>query len=120
MGPEIVELLVIACVICLGSIMQTDREPSEQETIAKLEAEGAQVSDEKGELTVYLTNTDALVEIASGLDRMTTLEATFWLGSPVLHGPELRHLKDHPNLRELDVTRMPISGDSLAVLATLP
>src|SRR5262249_27327512 len=48
-----------------------------------------------------------------------SLHAEFWTSEPHITGPELRHLKGHKNLREIDITNMPISGEYFEVLTTL-
>src|SRR6266404_5356395 len=81
----------------------------ERETIAALERADATVAEEKGGLTVCWTWTDELVELAARLERMRHFQ-TYWVrDEPVLRGPELRHLRGHKGLREINVDGMPIS-----------
>src|SRR5260221_604504 len=102
-----------------GAEIKDTAKMTEAEIIAKLKQSEVNVVEKGGELAVYLANNDEQLRLAAKLGRMTTLEATYWRGEPVLHGPELRHLNGHPNLRDIDITGMPISGEHLAVLATL-
>lgn len=103
-----------------GNAMRANEAGAETRLIEELTDAGAQVEESGAELTVFLARTDRLLELASRLERMTKLDCSFWLGGPVLTGSELRHLRGHKRLREIDVTNMPISGEHLDVLSTLP
>jgi hypothetical protein len=92
----------------------------ESEIIEELESNEAQVFNEKGGLAVYRAWSERRIELAARLDRMVYLHASWCRGQQELHGPELRHLKGHRRLRKLDIYRMPISGEYLDVLPTLP
>ena len=87
---------------------------------AELKAHGAPVIEEDGGFGVHWAITEERVQLAAQFDGMTSLYATFCVGAPLLTGPELRHLRGHQHLRRLELSGMPIPGEYLAVLLTLP
>jgi len=93
---------------------------SEDDIIRQLEKNEVTVKRTDVGLEVYNAGTEELVRLSSQLERMTKLKGSFSVGEPVLQGPELRFLHHHQNLRELNVYGMPISGEHLSVLPTLP
>jgi Leucine-rich repeat (LRR) protein len=93
---------------------------SEREIIRQLEAADVTVRPTDTGFEVYNAGNEELIHLASQLCRLTRLKVSFAVGDPLLQGPELRFLRGHQNLRELNVYGMPISGEHLAILPTLP
>jgi hypothetical protein len=103
-----------------GDDMNDTAEIAEAEIIASLREGGADVEVQNRQIIVHLARTEELVRLAARLDRLGSLRSPFWASGPALTGAEFRFLTGHKNLRELDITNMPISGEHLGVVATLP
>src|SRR5262249_32343792 len=114
-----VQLMGIA-LLARGDDMPGDVPNDEAAIIARIQAADGRVEERNGEHLIYGARSNELIHLAAQLPRMVRIGAPCHAGAPVITGLELRHLKGHKNLREIDITNMPISGEHFEVLTTLP